>query len=511
MRRRLLIQKIACEAWRTDCIGNLGNGIGSQRWITMIRNIAYAFVALSLIATIGALLAACAAEAPVDVAPEIELEALATQPPATRALEALPAVNGNPLPTLDPNMPTATVDDRSYGSIIDRGYTQPPTTTPRPTERAIPTAVELAPTRPGSAYTTPAYADRTRLDRAEMGIQAHYFLDTQTWSRTLHQIAALNIDWIKLQASWKWLQPNRPGEFEQNFRLFQLHVQEADKRGFKVLLSIAKAPDWARNYDRNEDGPPDDFNELHWFIFKLIEKVGPNIDAIEIWNEPNLRREWTGGFPLSGASYMELLRVGYNAVREFSPNTVVVTAGLAPTGNHSGVSVDDRAYLRQMYEAGLAQYPDVKIGIHPYSWGNPPDFICCDNVAGQGWDDRPQFFFLQTIRDYSNIIAANGHHAQMWATEFGWATWEDFPSAAPEVWMAYNSALDQRDYTLRAFQIGQSRADIGLMILWNLNFAHEFSIGQRSELASYSILYPSFDGSGRQSERPLYTALAGRA
>ncbi|MCY3781751.1 MAG: cellulase family glycosylhydrolase [Chloroflexi bacterium] len=477
----------------------------------MTGTIARSLAAASLIVCLCSLLAACAAETPVNVAPEVELEAIATQPSELPALGALPAVNGNPLPTLDASLPTATADDRSFGSIIEPGYTQPPTSTPRPTERPTATAVVLPSTRPASAYTTPAQADRTRLNRAEMGIQVHYNLDTHAWSRTLHQIAALRVDWIKLQASWKWLQPNRPGEFEQNFRLFQLYVQEADKRGFKVLLSIAKAPDWARNYDRNEDGPPDDFNELHWFIFKLIEKLGPYIDAIEIWNEPNLRREWTGGFPLSGVSYMELFRVGYKAVREFSPNTTVITAGLAPTGNHSGVSVDDRAFLRQMYQAGLAEFPDVKIGIHPYSWGNPPDFICCNNVAGQGWDDRPQFFFLQTIRDYSSIIAAHGHQTRMWVTEFGWATWEHFPTAAPEVWMAYNSALDQRDYTLRAFQIGQSRADIGLMILWNLNFAHELSINQRSELASYSILYPSLDGSSQQRERPLYSALAARA
>ena len=98
-----------------------------------------------------------------------------------------------------------------------------------------------------------------------MGIQAHYNFDTYGWSRVLHQIAPLRVGWIKLQANWRWLQPDRPGQFDQNFRLFQLHVQEADKRGFKVLLSIAKAPDWARNYNRNEDGPPDDLNELHWF------------------------------------------------------------------------------------------------------------------------------------------------------------------------------------------------------------------------------------------------------
>jgi len=467
-----------------------------------MRRFATHFIAVSLIACVSAFLGACTSEPVVDVAPEVELERIASPEPAPIPdLEALPLVEVAPLPTLDAPPPSPTAFSQDFGSIISRDYEQPPTSTSRPT--AIP------PTQPGSAYTTAVPVDQTRLDGAGMGIQAYYNFDTHGWSRTLHQIAALRVGWIKLQASWKWLQPNRPGEFEQNFRLFQLHVQEADKRGFKVLLSIAKAPDWARNFDRNEDGPPDDLNELHWFIHKLIEKVGPNIDAIEIWNEPNLRREWTGR-PLSGASYMELFRVGYDAIRAFSPNTIVVTAGLAPTGNHGGISVDDRVFLRQMYQAGLAGYSDVKIGVHPYSWGNPPDFLCCDNVEGQGWDDKPQFFFLQTIRDYSNIIAANNDNAPMWATEFGWATWEDYPTEAPEVWMAYNSAFDQRNYALRAFEIGQSRADIELMFLWNLNFAYEAAVWQRSELAAYSILYPRFDGSDNQRERPLYTALATR-
>lgn len=476
----------------------------------MRRRFACKVFAVWIIASLCALLSACEAESPVDIAPEVELERIASPEPTARALEDLPTVELNPLPSLETSPPPPTASRQDFGSIISRDYEQPPTATSRPTERPSPTPTAIPPTQAPSADTTALPIDRTRLDSAQMGVQAHSNYDTYGWSRALHQITALRVGWIKLQASWKWLQPNRPGQFDQNFRLFQLHVQEADKRGFKVLLSIAKAPDWARNFDRNEDGPPDDLNELRWFIHSLLEKVGPNIDAIEIWNEPNLKREWTGEGPISGASYMELFRVGYDATRAYSPAIAIVTAGLAPTGNRAGITVDDRDFLRQMYQAGLASYADVKIGIHPYSWGNPPDFLCCDNVEGQGWDDQPQFFFLQTIEDYSGIIAANGANAPMWVTEMGWATWEDFPSAAPEIWMAYNSAFDQRDYTLRAFEIAQSRADIELMILWNLNYASETAIQQRSELAAYSLLYPSFGGSPNPRERPLYTALASR-
>lgn len=466
--------------------------------------------AISLaIVSLGLLLAACSSESPIQYATEDPRQHDGSAP-TLQSIIALPTVQGVQLPTVAAAVSTPTNFGQDFGPIIGPEYEQPPTSTQRPTRAPSPAPIIIPSTQAGSAHTTPLPADQTRLDSSQMGIQVHYFFDVADWDRTLRQIAPLRLGWIKLQASWKWLQPDRAGQFDANFRLFQFHVQEADKRGFKVMLSIAKAPPWARNTNRNEDGPPDNLDDLKWFVHKLLEVLGPHIDAIEIWNEPNLRREWSGNRPMGGSSYMELFRIGYDAVRAYSPHITVVTAGLAPTGNLNGVSVDDRAFLRQMYQAGLAGYSDVKIGVHPYGWGNPPDFLCCDKVPGQGWDDRPQFFFQQTIRDYAAIIAAGGDNAQMWITEFGWATWENYPSQAPETWMTYNSALDQRDYAMRAFQIGQARADIGLMFLWNLSYAEEFTVRRQSELAGYSILYPAFDGSDNRKQRPLYRALADR-
>ena len=460
---------------------------------TGIRHLCF----IVFLACLGLIFAACSAEPLPDIAPEVAIEPQRSAVPAEEIVEASPT---DVLET--PPSYSTSDDEQDFGPIVGPKYTQPPTATPRPTDPP--------PTQPGSVYTTPLSVDQTRLDPAQMGIQAHYNFDRDDWEQTLHRINQLRVGWIKLQAAWEWLQPDLAGQFDQNFRLFQLHVQKADQWGYQIMLSIAKAPDWARHTDRSEDGPPDDLNQLVAFIRMLLDKLGPQIDAIEIWNEPNLRREWTGSRPLGGASYMELFRVAYDTIRAHSPHITVVTAGLAPTGNHSGVSVDDRAFLHQMYGAGLGRYNDVKIGVHPYSWGNPPDFLCCDNVDGQGWDDQPQFFFQQTIRDYAGIIAAYGDNAQMWVSEFGWATWEDYPTEAPEVWMAYNSAQDQKDYTLRAFQIGQTRADVGVMILWNLSYAEELTISRRSELAAYSLLYAQFNGNERKRERPLYFALAHR-
>ncbi|MBZ0302459.1 MAG: hypothetical protein K8J31_22125, partial [Anaerolineae bacterium] len=147
----------------------------------------------------------------------------------------------------------------------------------------------------------------------------------------------------------------------------------------------------------------------------------------------------------------------------------------------------------------------VAVGSHPFSWGNPPDVHCCNTVDGQGWDDNPVFFFSDTLEDYRNIMVRNGHtDVKLWATEFGWATWDEFPGDPPETWMSYTNKWQQAEYTLRAFEIGQQTDYLGTMILWNMNFAWlPGLVENRDERAAYSLLTRLKP----QQERPLYWML----
>lgn len=438
---------------------------------------------------------ACVPQTPIPIyvtpTPQTEITAEVTE------LES-PVVSLEPSNTSRTNITTPTLMPRQtfMGPIIGPDYTIPPTSTPRPptttpTEAYTPTDTPI----PGTPIPP--------LDPARMGVQVDYNLTVPEWETILFYAQELGVEWIKFQASWRFLQPNSPDDFDQSYRLFQLHVQSAHKRGFKVLLSIAKAPNWARPSNQNEDGPPDNPQDLVNFINNLFSRIGPNIDAIEVWNEPNLQREWNGIYEFSGRGYMQLFAPAYQAIRAYSPTMPIITAGLAPTGA-SAFSVNDRDYLQQMYDAGLANYRDVFVGIHPYSWGNPPDARCCNAIEGRGWDDDPHFFFSHNIEDYRNIMLRNGHDVPMWITEIGWATWEGIESEPPQAWMVYNSAIDQANYTVRAFEWAQQQPYIGPVILWNLNFANNFLIEQRSELAAYSLFLPT-------KIRPLYYILRDRA
>ena len=158
-----------------------------------------------------------------------------------------------------------------------------------------------------------------RLDTERMGIQVDYNRTVPEFAQVLGRAQPLRVGWVKFQANWAFIQPNGPDQCDQTCAIFEWYVKDAERQGFKVLVSIAKAPNWARS-NQGEAGPPDNPQDLVNFINLLLNKVGPNIDAIEVWNEPNLQREWTGTLPFSGEGYMQLFRPAYDAIRAYSAN-----------------------------------------------------------------------------------------------------------------------------------------------------------------------------------------------
>ena len=428
---------------------------------------------------------------------EVATEVVASPVQTEIASTTVPTLSGDVIPVVEAqptNTPGAqpTVGneeaDGPFGAIIDEEYTPPPTFTPQPT---------ITPTLQFTPIPVP------QLDGNVIGVQLDANKDRDTWFQLMVRTKQLGVTWIKVQADWSALQPDGPADFGPAFRLFQLNIEQAKKDGFKVMISVAKAPPWARS-STVEAGPPDDPQLLGNFLAFMLEAVKPEwVDAIEIWNEPNLHREWAGTIPFSGEGYMQLFGPAYGAIKGVAPDIQVIAAALAPTGGTPGLTIDDRVFLQQMYDAGFAQFPDVVLGIHPYGWGNPPDERCCDEGEDQFWDDDPHFFFLDTIDAYRRIIAENGDAGRrMWITELGWATWEGLPEPAPDVWMDYNSTHDQQVYTLRAFEMAQQADDIDVMILWNLNFGNSLLIENRVELVAYSLF---IDG---LPVRPLYYSLS---
>jgi hypothetical protein len=460
----------------------------------------------------------------VEITPEVTPEPTAQSVPTLMQV-TLAAIAVTPL--------VAAAPTRTWvGPLVGPEYVRPPTESPQPvtpppgtTPGPITGGTPTEPLTPGGPTVSPFPVPvMPTLDPNKVGVQLDINLSQDDWNYAMRMMEQAGVTWLKVQIPWKDMQPDGPGTRRDEFlQRAEQYLEDASRRGFNVMVSVVKAPAWARSTNA-EDGPPDNPQHLADFITLLLNEIsadaqrpilGDYIDAVEVWNEPNLLREWQGTLPFSGAGYMQLFAPAYDAVRAYSPTIGVITGGLAPTST-SGFSVDDRDYLRQMFAAGLGNYPDVSIGVHPYSWGNSPDAVCCNVVEGRGWDDDPHFFFADTMREYRQIAANNGRAGMpLWITELGWASWDGFPNAVPDGddWMAYNDRWDQGFHTLRALEIGQSSPDVVGTILWNLNFATlSGMIDNRDERAAYSMLVKGTacaidPADTNRTERPVYWML----
>ena len=133
-------------------------------------------------------------------------------------------------------------------------------------------------------------------------------------------------------------------------------IESAHAQGYKVLLgALGDKNRLAQDFD----GYVAEYAEYVAYLARL------GADAIEVWNEPNIDREWPLG-RVSGASYVRLLKAAYEAIKAENPATMVISGAPAPTGFFAGCAAqgcDDNVFMQQMANAGAANYADC-IGVH---------------------------------------------------------------------------------------------------------------------------------------------------
>src|SRR5207253_4864922 len=127
----------------------------------------------------------------------------------------------------------------------------------------------------------------------------------------LRKATAIGFGWQKTRVPWAEVEARR-GEFQwtETDRV----IQASNNAGMKVIARVDVAPSWARP-DSNPHGPPLNYDDYANFIYELVNRYRTGsttgrLHAIEIWNEPNLHKEW-GNQPVNrqqAADYVRLLR-----------------------------------------------------------------------------------------------------------------------------------------------------------------------------------------------------------
>ena len=251
-------------------------------------------------------------------------------------------------------------------------------------------------------------------------------------------------------------------------------IAEAHAQGFKVLLGVVG--DKSRVMD---PGYQDEYAR------SVASMAAAGADAIEVWNEPNIDREWPTG-QVNGGNYTQLLAKAYNAIKAANPGTLVISAALAPTGfwGAAGCGPDgcnDDVFLSQMASAGAANYMDC-VGAHHNSGATSPSA-----TSGHPAAYHHSWYFLPTLNLYYNAF---GGARKVCFTEFGYLSDDGFPSlesTAPAFAWASNVTVEQQAAWLaEAASISGNSGKVRLMIIWNVNFTNYGS----DPMAGYAIIRP---------------------
>lgn len=270
----------------------------------------------------------------------------------------------------------------------------------------------------------------------ELGAQVPNELSTNA----VTALRQAKMNWIKVQA--------KEGQDWSGF------ISNAKSQGFKILLSVIG--------DVNQVLTPAYQDRYAQYVANLARQ---GADAIEVWNEANISREWPAG-QINGTSYVDLLKKAYAAIRAANPNTIVITAGPAPTGffGATGCAADgcnDDEFYRLIATAGAAQYADC-IGVH-YNEG----VVSPRQSTGDPRDNYPTRYFG------SNLARATRYFPgmPMCFTEIGYLSPEGYGTLPPLfAWGQNTSVAEQAQWLAEAAVLSSQLGYVRLFIVFNLNF-----------------------------------------
>ena len=315
----------------------------------------------------------------------------------------------------------------------------------------------------------------------------------------------LGMDWVKMQIQW-WLVHPDP-DVDQWF-FYDSVVEEAHKNGLYLMISVVGAPAWTRA-DGTENGPPDDYNQYAEFLNELLQRYDGKVDAIEVWNEQNLDREWATANGVNPEDYVRFLQLANDTIKAYDPNIIVISGALAPTGGGDWISwIDDFQWLDRALAAGLLDHADC-VGVHHNGYNIAPDVTFeeapSDPQAAtaifRGPFDNPHhsWSFKSTVDTYAEKIQAIDPSKKLCVTEFGWASSEGYDSYPEGFEFAQDNSLqEQADFIVQAFQQMQAADDVWLAFLFNYDFGNKGG-GPTDDPVPYSIVdtqgipRPSFD------------------
>ena len=260
-----------------------------------------------------------------------------------------------------------------------------------------------------------------------VGVQVHLWGYPDTTQRDLELARAAGFTWVKQLFPWAFIEGDVQGRFEwvEPDRV----VDAVDRAGLKLIVRLDMQPAWARA-DRifPQVGPPDRMSDWGDFVYAVAKRYKGRIAAYEVWNEPNLAREWGERAP-NAAEYVRLLQVAHQAVKLGDPDALVITGGLSPTTDLSDRARADIVYLQGDVRRRRKGKFDL-LGVHAAGFKSPPEADPADVARSAELtnnDPSPEelrrTYSFRHVEDLRRVMEENGDGDRRIAIlEMGWTS-----------------------------------------------------------------------------------------
>ena len=256
--------------------------------------------------------------------------------------------------------------------------------------------------------------------RFGVNIALEQYADDASMLEMLQATRDLGFDTIRQHISWAELEQNR-GQFR--WERWDDRLSAAGSLGLGVIAVLDSSPSWARPAWEADNpwAPPTSAADYGRFARAFASRYGNVVVAYQIWDEPNIRPRWGKG-EIDPAGYVELLRVGSEAIRTVDPDAIIIAGGLAPNAEAGGRNMGDLQFLREIYRRGAGAYFDV-LGAKPYGFWTGPDDRRVDAAV---------LNFSRVILLREEMVRRGDAHKPIWAMDAGWCAlpldWRGRPS-----------------------------------------------------------------------------------
>jgi O-antigen ligase len=293
--------------------------------------------------------------------------------------------------------------------------------------------------------------------------------------------------WVRQSFTWSEIEPAE-GDFDWSIP-------------DRIVRGLRRFPDLHLLAVLEDDppSPPADPARFAAFAAAFAERYGDQVEAYQIWDEPNLAANWGGG-PVSPPAYADLLAHVAPAIRAADPGAPILLAGLAPTSETGPQNLSEARYLERLYEAGAVDTFDV-VAAKPYGFDAGP------------YDRRVDESLLNVSRILllREVMVENGDADKaIWASQWGWNALPHGWEGAPSIWGQTDEAT-QASWTVAALDRARSEWPwVGAMIIENLQ-ADGPADGPLATTRGAEIEDPRWGFSlldPQGSPRPIYDAVA---